>query len=327
MRRLLWIAAVALAALGSGVALAGSSHDRNGRIAFAHHTFPGDVETSDIATISSDGTDLRVLTTNPPGTFSDDPAWAERGNRIYFDSDQAGNVHLFTIKADGRDQRQLTRTDGWEFSPALSREDRLLAFEHDNADFTSGGIFVSDRRGGGLDDFRQVTSAPGLAAGGFDGYPAFSPDGRQIAFMRVIDVTHGSAQSAIFVVGVDGRGLRQLTPYPLDAAGPVWSPDGRTIAFATNDDNFPTQAQIDTVDVRTGAITQLTHDPLPNQNFSPEWSPDGTKILFDRWMGLSHFDLMVMSPDGSHLTTLWHGIDGTFDFHPAWGPRPDEHER
>ncbi len=147
------LAGAALAALGvvaasSRASLAWWSHDRDGQIAFAHHTHPGGLETADIETIAPDGTDPRLLTSSAPGTASDDPAWGDGGNRIYFDSDRAGNVHLFAMKADGHNVRQLTRTDGWEFTPALSRDGKLLAFEHDNADFSAGGIYVSDSRGG-----------------------------------------------------------------------------------------------------------------------------------------------------------------------------------
>ena len=183
------------------------------------------------------------------------------------------------MNGEGHGVKQLFDSDGFEFTPAVSSNGKLLAFEHDDADFSDGGIYVGDKHGRDLDDFRRITTAPGLAAGGFDGNPDFSPDGTRIAFARVLDTTHGSGQSAIFVVGVDGTGLTQLTPYALDAERPAWSPDGTTIAFATNSDNFPTQGEIDAVPAGGGPITQLTHDPLPVQNFGPDWSPDGTRIV------------------------------------------------
>jgi TolB protein len=288
----------------------------NGRIAVAHHVLVGDTESVAILTMNPDGSDPRTLA---PGSA---PAWGA-GNRLYAEGEQAGNVHVFTMNAAGRDVRQITRTDGFEFTPDVSRSGVLLTFEHDNADFTSGGIFVSSKHGGTLADFRQVTAAPpeALAVGGFDGDPAFAPDARSIAFMRMLDPTPRAAQSAIFVVRTDGRGLRQLTPYAMNASRPSWSPDGTTIVFSTNGDNFPAPQQIYVVDVRTGAITQLTHDALPVRNFLPDWSPDGARIVFDRWQGLSHFDLLTMNPDGSDVTTIWSPPDGTFDFRPAWGSK------
>src|SRR5215211_4783029 len=52
--------------------------------------------------------------------------------------------------------------------------------------------------------------------------PAFSPDGRQLAFARL--------GAGIFAVKLDGTGLRRLTPGAADRY-PVWSPDGTAIAF------------------------------------------------------------------------------------------------
>ena len=326
-RRTILLAALggaAVAALGITVAAPHAGPPRNGLIAVGHHTHPGGHETSDVATVDPVQGTLRLLTASAPGGFSDDPAWDGHGNRIYFDSDRAGHVHLFAMNGEGHDVKQLFDSDGFEFTPTVSDDGKLLAFEHDNGDFSAGGIYVGPEHGRDLAEFRQVTTAPGLAlgAGGFDGNPDISPDGTRIAFVRVLDTTHGAGQSAVFVVGVDGTGLTRLTPYDLDAERPSWSPDGSTIAFATNSDNFPTQQEIDTVPADGGPIVQLTHDPLPVQNFGPNWSPDGTRIVFDRWMGFSHFDLMAMSPDGSGVTTLHQGVDGSFDFRPAWGSRP-----
>ena len=52
--------------------------------------------------------------------------------------------------------------------------------------------------------------------------PAWSPDGRRIAFRSRFD---------LFVVNVDGSGLRRLAR---NGSAPTWSPDGRTIAFLHN---------------------------------------------------------------------------------------------
>jgi len=60
--------------------------------------------------------------------------------------------------------------------------------------------------------------------------PAWSPDGRRLAF----ESNRGSDDGlyALFVVNRDGTGLMQLTDYALNANHPVWSRDGRRIVFA-----------------------------------------------------------------------------------------------
>jgi len=58
--------------------------------------------------------------------------------------------------------------------------------------------------------------------------PAFSPDGRQLAFTRKAD----RGKSQLFVMPVDGGEPRKLTDLPLGAFDPRWLPDGSGIVFA-----------------------------------------------------------------------------------------------
>lgn len=140
---------------------AGVAHDeRNGRIVFTHFVFGHPVfgVQEDIFTIRPDGSDARQLTHTPSteeGSLS--AVWGPVGFRIVFGSDRAGNQHVFGMNANGGGVRQITETDGYEFTPDVSPDGRLVALEHDAADFSTSGIFVGPRRGGGLGDFRQLT--------------------------------------------------------------------------------------------------------------------------------------------------------------------------
>jgi dipeptidyl aminopeptidase/acylaminoacyl peptidase len=59
--------------------------------------------------------------------------------------------------------------------------------------------------------------------------PAWSPDGRTIAFVRAAE---GKPQ--IFLLSLDGGEAVQLTKSKYGAAGPKWSPDGKKILYASN---------------------------------------------------------------------------------------------
>ena len=60
--------------------------------------------------------------------------------------------------------------------------------------------------------------------------PVWSPDGARLAFES--DRGSPDGRYAVFIVGKDGTGLVQITPYDLNATHPVWSPDGRRMVLA-----------------------------------------------------------------------------------------------
>jgi TolB protein len=120
--------------------------------------------------------------------------------------------------------------------------------------------------------------------------------------------------AAIYLMGVHGTNVSQLTPASLTALEPDWSPDGSRIVFWTNCCNAR-QPAIWRVRPDGTGLKQLTF-PGARFDFTPEYAPAGDKIAFERDSSdFSTSSILTMNPDGSGLITIQPDA-----FIPAWGP-------
>ncbi len=102
----------------------------------------------------------------------------------------------------------------------------------------------------------------------YDGKPAWSPDGQQIAFVS----NREDDRYQIYVMHVDGRNAKKLTD-TLENTDPSWSPDGQKIAFTSR--NAGGRAHIAVMDADGHNSLKLTDGQVPS------WSPDGTRVAFE----------------------------------------------
>jgi dipeptidyl aminopeptidase/acylaminoacyl peptidase len=111
--------------------------------------------------------------------------------------------------------------------------------------------------------------------------PQISPDGTRVAFVRVdVNERDDTYDTAIWIVGTDGKEPpRRLTGGTRDTT-PRWSPDGRRLAFVrvAEKDGRPQPAQIYVLSMAGGEARPLTD--IPRGAGNPVWSPDGKSIAF-----------------------------------------------
>ncbi|CAN5323419.1 hypothetical protein BH20ACT24_BH20ACT24_16080 [soil metagenome] len=140
--------------------------------------------------------------------------------------------------------------------------------------------------------------------------PAWSPDGRKVAFS-----SSSATDVDIHVIRSDGSGEKNLTNNPNGAdRWAAWSPDGSQIAFAVQ--TFDGTSSIWVMDADGSNATQLTD--ATSANAHPAWAPDGSKIVFDSDRD-GNLELYTMNPDGSNETRLTN-TPLTHEENPNWSP-------
>ena len=104
------------------------------------------------------------------------------------------------------------------------------------------------------------------------GDPRVSPDGKRVAF-TIGDVNFDANKviTQIYVMALDGGGMKQLTNGAASATSPRWSPDGKKIAFTTGGQIWVMENDGDHKDQVTRISTSAA---------APVWSPDGKWIAF-----------------------------------------------
>jgi len=162
-------------------------------------------------------------------------------------------------------------------------------------------IYFSDYDG---ENQRRVTSNRSL-----NGFPAWSPDARSIAYM-----SWRRGQPQIFVSHIFEGTLDEVTKMPGENWTPAWSPDGTRIAFASSRDG---NSEIYVANRDGSNVRRITNNPAID--ISPTWSPNGTEIAFTSDRSGSP-QIYTVSADG--LGAVQRLTSESYCDRPTWSPAP-----
>lgn len=205
----------------------------------------------------------------------------------------------------------VTRLTGKEYQPAISPDGQNIAFVWERDSASLGSIWVQRE---GSDSPARITPNDGASYIS----PVWSPDGRQLAFLRFAE-----GQGALIVssaTGSDARNVMSLFPsrYGLQHRHLDWSPDGRFLAV----DDAQSAGRpfgIFVVSVADGQKRRLTStDDVHVGDVNPRFSPDGNAITFVRAFHRANQELFVVPFTGGapvQLTSDDHQISDH-----AWMP-------
>ena len=192
---------------------------------------------------------------------------------------------VYLVNPDGNGTRRLTHDRdymGLSWSPDGLK---IATASHDPTDEDRFDVYVVNVDGSGI---TNLTNNPGEVGG----CPAWSPDGRKIAFSGKVDNTSG-----IYVMNPDGSGKTKL---PQGEGCPRWSPDGSKVAFIGGESSNP---DIHVMNADGSGLTNLTATTEWKRNL--DWSPDGRRIVYTgfRIGDLTH-NIFVTNVNGTGETIV-----------------------
>jgi Tol biopolymer transport system component len=259
---------------------------RNGRIAFTsiEYSAESNDDYRQIVSIRPDGSHLNRLV-----DFAGHPSYRPDGHMIAF----AQTNGIFLMRSNGTARRPLL--SGPYRDPDWAPDGKRL-------------VVTRTRKPGSI----CIWSGRGKPHALADGYaPAWSPDGRLIAFERNdLPSPHGRILSSVNVIGSDGGSVHRLAP----GQQPEWSPDGRRIIFTDNGSRLRT--------VRPDGTRLRRAAPIHAR--AAVYSPDGRRIAYMK--GAFAFPMILkMRTDGRRRTRIFNvgrdlESDDVLDI--DWQPRP-----
>jgi TolB protein len=253
-------------------------------------------------TVKPDGSGARQLT-HFASSDAVHASWSPDGTTLIFEGDFATHAGIYTMSMDGGDIESLTPR-GLQGLPAYSPDGSTIVFDRSlpNED----ALWLMNAEGSGVRRLTHNRSA--------DTSPVFSPDGTRVAFVR--EAT--AFKSAVFVVNVDGSGLKQLTPWHFNVSSKLdWSPDGSRILISSPQTDRPGPSNVFTIRPDGAGLTKLTHETKPGvHDLADGFSPDGKKIIFAKTVDNGPFQVFVMNADGTAVRQLTHGVDAHW---ASWG--------
>ena len=248
------------------VPAAASAASNTGAVVFSKASTVDDVAKGGLFAVR-DGR-LNQLTEDPTDS---EPNFSPDGRTIAF----ARGGDIYSVRPDGSGQRQLTSGREVDSLPKVAPSGRYVVFERRGALGGTASLYTVGAMGGGL---RALTS------GGDDHDAAFSPDGKEIVFVRSVAAANGGNDD-IYSIRPTGSGLARLTRTGgLDEFAPRFFAAG--IIFSRGESTEGPAAYADIYTMRLDGTRVKAQVRGVGSAYVEDVSPDGRMLIFRRDQGL-----------------------------------------
>ncbi len=306
-----------------------------------------------ISLVNSDGTDIEFPNLFEPfrytgGVSGKNLAWSPDGRFLAFDgadkmidcgilNTDCASTNYGTFLADYSQGIIIQRIESTLTNSSWSPDSQTLvvAVEEkpsslDEVRSLAGDLFLLKIENSQLTQLTNHASS--------DLYPAWSPNGQWIAFIRFNPDIPGCNplplivignvecnQGSLYIIHPNGSGLRFLFEpifiynnvegRIIDNA-PVWSPDSKWLTvLVSNEKDFQDYPDIATISVETGELRLIVNDS--GADFSPAWSPDGQHLAFVSNRN-GNEEIYIIDSGGQNISNLT--LKSTNDYYPVWSP-------
>ena len=195
--------------------------------------------------------------------------------RILFVQKVGKGKEIYVMDYDGAQVQGTTKNGSINLSPEWWPDEN--GFVYTSYKQGEPDLYSISLRGGE----NRLTSGIGVDVGA-----EFSPDGRQLAFMKNVD-----GNPDIYLTDYRGKGLKRITWLRSVEASPTWSPDGKRVAFVSDRYGGP---QVFVMNVDGSGVKRLTFDG--GYNTSPTWSPTGDLVAYTNKIE-GKFGIALVDPD------------------------------
>jgi Tol biopolymer transport system component/Tfp pilus assembly protein PilF len=226
--------------------------------------------------------------------------------KIIYASDASGHADIWSMDADGGNQHQLTSSAHRNYSPAVSPDNRFIAF-HSNRSGT-WNIWRMNLDGG---DLRQLTNDANDS-----NWPVWTPDGKFLVYHHIT----AAGYQTIWKIPAEGGPPVQLTDR--FALRPAVSPKDGTVACWYSEEPASQKWEIAVLPPNGGRpLKKFAFPPTTSVDSTLRWTPDGKGIAYTDFRG-GVSNVWVQSIDGGPPRQIT-GFNSDRIFSLDWSPAGD----